>query len=149
MKGNRHTKILELIKNFPITTQEELLLRLREEGFVVTQSTVSRDIKTLRLQKTHSADGSYRYCAPLGNVSDMKNGFDGILRGSIVSASTAQNIVVVKTYSGMAGAACAAIDSMELSSVVGSLAGDDTIFIACTDNDSAEILLSNLSKYTE
>ncbi|MDD6252323.1 MAG: arginine repressor [Ruminococcus sp.] len=147
MKGNRHTKILELIKIYPITTQEELLEKLRKEGYNVTQSTVSRDIKTLRLQKSHSAEGSYRYCAPQATVIDMKNGFEGILTSSIVSVATAQNIVVVKTYAGMAGAACAAIDSMELSAVVGSLAGDDTIFIACTDNDSAEILLTNLKRY--
>ncbi len=149
MKGNRHSKILELIKLYPITTQEELLLKLRAEGYVVTQSTVSRDIKTLRLQKTHSNEGSYRYCAPQGTVPDMKNGFEGILTNSITSVATAQNIVVVKTYAGMAGAACAAIDSMELSSVVGSLAGDDTIFIACKDNESAKILLSNLKKYAD
>ena len=147
MKGNRLTKILELIKIYLITTQEELLEKLRKEGYNVTQSTVSRDIKTLRLQKSHSAEGSYRYSAPQATVIDMKNGFEGILTSSILSVATAQNIVVVKTYAGMAGAACAAIDSMELSAVVGSLAGDDTIFIACTDNDSAEILLTNLKRY--
>ena len=97
MKLNRHAKILELIKNFPITTQEELLQKLKEEGYSVTQSTVSRDIKTLRLQKTHSIDGKYRYSAPTGIQPDVKNGFSGILSGSIVSVETAQNIVVVKT----------------------------------------------------
>lgn len=149
MKVNRHTKILELIKSNPITTQEELLLKLREEGFNVTQSTVSRDIKTLRLQKSHSADGSYRYCAPTGAVADMKNGFEGILQGSVITVDTAQNIVVVKTYAGMASAACASIDAMNLPTVVGSLAGDDTIFIACTDNLSADSLCLTLKKYTE
>lgn len=148
MKMGRHAKILELIKFYPITTQEELLQKLKEEGYSVTQSTVSRDIKTLRLQKTHSADGYYRYCAPTAFSPEIKAGFSGILTNSVVSVETAQNLVVVKTFSGMASAACAAIDSMNLQSVVGSLAGDDTIFIACTDNDSAKILVETLKKFT-
>ncbi len=147
MKLNRHAKILELIKTYPITTQEELLEKLKDEGYSVTQSTVSRDIKTLRLQKTHSIDGKYRYSAPTGIQPDVKNGFSGILTGSIVSVETAQNIVVVKTFSGMASAACAAIDTMSLPSVVGSLAGDDTIFIACTDVASANALVHTLRDY--
>ncbi len=147
MKPNRHAKILELIKQYPITTQEELLTKLEEEGYTVTQSTVSRDIKTLRLQKSHSIDGKYRYCAPTGIQPDVKNGFTGILSGSMVSVDTAQNLVIVKTFCGMASAACAAIDSMNLSSVVGSLAGDDPIFIACTDNSSADGVLTMLKKY--
>lgn len=144
MKLNRHAKILELIKQYPITTQEELLHKLEEEGYSVTQSTVSRDIKTLRLQKSHAADGSYRYQAPSGAKHEIRNGFSGILSSSVISVDLAMNIVVVKTFSGMASAACAAIDSMELSSVVGSLAGDDTIFIACVDEASAAELRNNL-----
>lgn len=147
MKLSRHAKILELIKNYPITTQEELLQKLEEEGYSVTQSTVSRDIKTLRLQKTHSIDGKYRYSAPTGIQPDVKNGFSGILSGSIISVESAQNLVVVKTFSGMASAACAAIDTMSLPSVVGSLAGDDTIFIACTDVPSASSLVELLRNY--
>lgn len=148
MKLNRHTKILELIKQYPITTQDELLQKLEEAGYSVTQSTVSRDIKTLRLQKTHAVDGKYRYQAPASAQPDVRNGFSGILSSSVVSVDLAQNIVVVKTYSGMASAACAAIDSMELSSVVGSLAGDDTIFIACVDEVSAKDLRTSLMEYT-
>ena len=147
MKLNRHTKILELIKQYPITTQEELLQKLEEEGYSVTQSTVSRDIKTLRLQKTHAVDGKYRYQAPDSQKTDIRNGFSGIISGSVISVDLAQNIVVVKTYSGMASAACAAIDTMELPSVVGSLAGDDTIFIACTDESSAVSLKDILKDY--
>ena len=137
MKLNRHAKILELIKQYPITTQEELLQKLEEEGYSVTQSTVSRDIKTLRLQKSHHIDGKQRYQAPTGIQPDIKNGFNGILSGSVISVETAQNIVVVKTFSGMASAACAAIDSMSLQSVVGSLAGDDTVMIVMRDNNAA------------
>ncbi|MBR3988768.1 MAG: arginine repressor [Clostridia bacterium] len=146
MKLNRHQKILELIKLYPINTQEELLLKLRAEGYTVTQSTVSRDIKSLRLQKALLGDGNYRYIAPEGKQSEKKSGFSGILTSSVVSAEAAVNLVVVKTYSGMAGAACAAIDSIDFAGVVGSLAGDDTIFIACKDNDSAKDFVLQLNK---
>ncbi len=146
MKLNRHQKILELIKLYPINTQEELLLKLRAEGYSVTQSTVSRDIKSLRLQKALLGDGNYRYIAPEAKANEKKSGFSGILSNSVVSAEAAVNLVVVKTYSGMAGAACAAIDSMEFEGVVGSLAGDDTIFIACKDNDFAKDFVIKLNK---
>ncbi len=146
MKLNRHQKILELIRLYPINTQEELLLKLRAEGYSVTQSTVSRDIKSLRLQKALLGDGNYRYIAPEVKANEKQSGFSGILSSSVVSAEAAVNLVVVKTYSGMAGAACAAIDSMEFEGVVGSLAGDDTIFIACKDNDSAKDFVIKLNK---
>ncbi|MBR3971826.1 MAG: arginine repressor [Ruminococcus sp.] len=147
MKLNRHAKILELIRLYPISTQEELLAKLKDEGYDVTQSTVSRDIKTLRLQKTHSATGKQKYSVPTSIRPDIKNSFSGLLSDSVISVETAQNLVVVKTFSGMASAACAAIDSMELQIVVGSLAGDDTIFIACRDNASAAELSVTLKEY--
>lgn len=146
MKLNRHQKILELIKLYPINTQEELLEKLSSEGYIVTQSTVSRDIKSLRLQKSLSQDGKYRYSAPDTTKTEKKAGYSGILSGSVISAEVALNLVVVKTYPGMASAACAAIDSMEFAGVVGSLAGDDTIFIACTNKDTAEEFVENLNK---
>ena len=144
MKLNRHQKVLELINTYPINTQEELLKKLRDEGYNVTQSTVSRDIKSLRLQKSLSSDGKYRYTAPNIPNSDLKSNYSGILSSAVVSVETAKNIVVVKTHSGMASAACAAIDSMEFSGVVGSLAGDDTIFIACGDDSFAQELTHKL-----
>lgn len=147
MKLNRHQKILELINLYPINTQEELLLKLREEGYVVTQSTVSRDIKSLRLQKALSKDGKYHYTAPEAKPYEMKSSFAGILESSVISADVAANLVVVKTYSGMASAACAAIDSMDFEGVVGSLAGDDTIFIACKGEDCAKSFLLKLKKF--
>ncbi len=144
MKLNRHQKILELIKLSPINTQEDLLHKLRAEGYNVTQSTVSRDIKSLRLQKSLSSDGKYRYIAPNLLNADLKSSYSGILSSALVSVENAKNIVVAKTHSGMASAACAAIDSMEFAGVVGSLAGDDTIFIACADEDIADRILSEL-----
>lgn len=146
MKVNRHQKILELIRLYPINTQEELLLKLREEGYSVTQSTVSRDIKSMRLQKSLSDDGKYHYTAPESKPQERKSSYAGILSSSVISAEAAMNLVVVKTYSGMASAACAAIDSMDFSGVVGSLAGDDTIFIACSDNESATEFVLKLNK---
>ncbi len=144
MKLNRHQKILELIKLFPINTQEELLEKLRAEGYNVTQSTVSRDIKSLRLQKALSSEGKYRYTAPSIPNADLKSSYSGILSSALVSVDSAKNIVVVKTHSGMASAACAAIDSMEFVGVVGSLAGDDTIFIACAEDNFADELTHKL-----
>ena len=138
MKLNRHQKILELIKIYPINTQDDLLDKLRAEGYNVTQSTVSRDIKSLRLQKSLSSDGKYRYIAPNLPLADLKSSYSGILSSSLVSVETAKNLVVIKTHSGMASAACAAIDSMDFMGMVGSLAGDDTIFIACADDDFAD-----------
>ena len=146
MKLNRHQKIIELIRLYPINTQDELLEKLKSEGYCVTQSTVSRDIKSLRLQKSLSEDGKYRYITPDTKASELKSSFSGILSSSVISAVAASNIVVVKTYSGMASAACAAIDSMEFSGVVGSLAGDDTIFIACTENSFANDFVLKLNK---
>lgn len=137
MKSNRQTKIIELINRFPITTQEELSDHLKNEGFDVTQSTVSRDIKKLRLTKTLDSNGKYRYQLPQQNVSNTQNGFLNLVDTSVVSVEYAMNIVVVKTYAGMAQAVCAAFDSMNYESVVGTIAGDDTIFIVCKSEENA------------
>lgn len=131
MKSNRHAKIVELIGKYPITTQDELLEHLKKEGFDVTQSTVSRDIKKLRLTKSLDSNGKYRYQVPQTKTMTSINGFNNLFDSSIISVEYAVNIVVIKTYSGMAQAVCAAIDSMDYDSVVGTIAGDDTIFVAC------------------
>ncbi|MBR2714705.1 MAG: arginine repressor [Ruminococcus sp.] len=137
MKSNRHSKIIELINRFPITTQEALLEHLKTEGFDVTQSTVSRDIKKLRLSKSLDQNGNYRYQAPQKQELGTKNGFATLVNSSVISVDYAMNMVVVKTYAGMAQAVCAAFDSIETESVVGTLAGDDTIFIVCKNEESA------------
>ena len=132
MKNSRHTRILEIIGENIIETQDDLLEKLRESGYPVTQATVSRDIKQLGLVKTATKNGGYRYAAAAnegaGNESKLKN----IMRETILSAENAENIVVIKTYSGMANAAAAAGDS-----VVGSIAGDDTIFIVVRSDEKA------------
>ena len=113
MKAKRHAKILELISAHEIDTQEELLRRLRGAGFDVTQATVSRDIKELRLIKTLSGDGRYRYATSAEELSsDMSFKFLSIFSESVKTVDYAGNIVVVKCYTGMANAACAALDSI-------------------------------------
>lgn len=138
MKSNRHAKIVELINKFVITTQEELLEYLKADGFDVTQSTVSRDIKKLRLTKSLDQSGKYRYQSPQSNAANTKTNFATLIDSSVISVDYAMNMVVVKTYAGMAQAVCAAFDSMQYEYVVGTIAGDDTIFIVCKNEDFAK-----------
>ena len=147
MKTTRHNKILELINKYPITTQEELIEYLRADGYDVTQSTVSRDIKQLRLTKTLLPDGKYRYQASPSSEKGAKNNFKSIFASSVISIDRALNIVVIKTFSGMAQAACAALDMMSFDMVVGTLAGDDTIIVVCKDEKTAELCLDCFNSY--
>lgn len=147
MKTTRHNKILELINKYPITTQEELIDYLRADGYDVTQSTVSRDIKQLRLTKTLLPDGKYRYQASPSSEKGAKNNFHTIFSSSVISVETAMNIVVVKTYSGMAQAACAALDMMSFDVIVGTLAGDDTIMVVCKDIEAAQKCTEDFNRY--
>ncbi len=138
MKSGRHAKILEIINANAIETQDELLDCLSAEGYKVTQATVSRDIKDLRLVKTLGSDGKYRYTAAQNNSVDIRSTFSQLFSSSVLAIDRAQNIVVIKTLSGMANAVCAALDTIGSTNIVGTLAGDDTIFIACRTNDSAQ-----------
>ena len=139
MKKLRQQKILEIISQHEIETQNQLIDALRENGINSTQATVSRDIRELRLVKELSTGGKYKYSVPAASgVLDYGDKLITIFRESVKSFECAQNIVVIKTYPGLANAACAAIDSMEIRFLVGSLAGDDTIFLAMTDNAAAE-----------
>jgi transcriptional regulator of arginine metabolism len=147
MKTTRHNKILELINKYPITTQEELIDYLRRDGYDVTQSTISRDIKQLRLTKTLLPDGKYRYQASPSADKGAKNNFSTIFSSSVTSVECAMNIVVVKTFSGMAQAACAALDMMSFAAIVGTLAGEDTIMVVCRDIESAAACCDMLQEY--
>ena len=144
MKSSRHSKILEIISEHPIETQDELLSRLKTEGYKVTQATISRDIKDLRLVKTLGSDGKYRYTEAQASSSEIRSNFDQLFLSSVVSMDLAQNIVVIKTLSGMANAVCAALDSTGNSAIVGTIAGDDTIFVACRTDEHARSLVSTL-----
>ncbi|MBQ9248056.1 MAG: arginine repressor [Ruminococcus sp.] len=147
MKTTRHNKILELINKYPITTQEELIDYLRADGYDVTQSTVSRDIKQLRLTKTLLPDGKYRYQASPSAEKGAQNNFSTIFSSSVISIESAMNIVVIKTFSGMAQAACAALDMMSFDNIVGTLAGEDTVMIVCKDIESAAACTKEFNEY--
>lgn len=146
MKRKRHTLILNLIQQYEITTQDELLTKLRENGFEVTQATISRDIKELRLVKTMSSSGQYRYMAGATQSDEYLAKFYTIFSGSVISVDFAGNICVLKCYAGMAQAACAAIDAMHFDGLVGTLAGDDTIFVLCRTPELAQQLKTTLDK---
>lgn len=146
MKSRRHAKILDIIAEYPIETQDELLTRLKDEGYKATQATISRDIKDLRLVKTLGSDGKYRYVSATKNSTDIRSNFSSLFASSVNSIDFAQNIVVIKTLSGMAQAVCAALDSNDYKAVVGTIAGDDTIFIACRSSQLAVSLTEELKK---
>lgn len=147
MKSKRHAAILEIISEHSIDTQEELLSKLHERGFSVTQATVSRDIKELRLIKAQSPDGGYHYTTgAVAEAIDISFKFHAIFSESVINIDYAGNTVVVKCYTGMANAACAALDSIDWKGVVGTLAGDDTIFILMRDEAGAVEFVQQLSK---
>ncbi len=140
MKGNRHAKIIELIHKNHIETQEELADYLHREGFNVTQATVSRDIRDLKLTKIPGENGKQRYVIHQ-NESFLNEKYIRVLKDGFVSMDMAQNILVIKTVSGMAMAVCAAIDAMKWGEVVGSIAGDDTIMCAIrTVEETAKVM---------
>ena len=138
MKNSRQNMILEIISQENIETQEQLLNRLQERGITSTQATISRDIKQMHLIKEPVGQGVYKY-AVSGNRTKLNfaEKLRTIFRESITSIDYAQNIVVIKTMPGLASAACSALDNMELSYMVGSLAGDDTAFLLMRDEASA------------
>jgi len=138
MKNDRQTRILEIIEREPIDTQEQLQQRLLEQGISCTQATISRDIKQLHLIKEPIGQGRYRYAVSVQrNKLNVADKLRTIFRESIVSVDYAQNLVVVKTMSGLANAAAAALDSMNIPYVVGTLAGDDTALLVMRDTESA------------
>ena len=151
MKSRRHDKILELISECNIDTQEELQERLNQEGFRVTQATVSRDIKELRLIKTLGADGSYRYTTngEKGGKADLSFKFHAIFSEAVNRVYYAQNLVVVKCYTGMANAACAALDSIHWQGLIGTIAGDDTILLVMKDESYAKSITEELNKLAQ
>lgn len=146
MKSGRHARILNIIAEKPIETQDELLTILKSEGYKATQATISRDIKDLRLVKTLGSDGKYRYVTAEINTTNLQSGFSSLFGTAVVSIDRAENIVVIKTLSGMAQAICASLDSINYNSVVGTIAGDDTIFIACRSKELASGFSDELKK---
>ncbi len=146
MKTKRHAKILEIIHNNPVDTQEELLRWLKDAGFDVTQATVSRDIKELRLIKTLGGDGKYRYSTVKLENDSISSKFHSLFADAVLHIDFAGNIVVVKCLPGMAQAACAAMDSLQWGNVVGTLAGEDTFICITKDENKAIDLVTELKK---
>ncbi len=137
MKTKRHSVILDIISQNDVETQEDLAKRLREKGIEVTQATVSRDIKELRLIKVLAADGNYKYATVDKAETGRQERFISIFAHAVLSISTTGNLVVIKTMTGTANAATEAIDSLDWKEIVGTIAGDNTIFIAV--NEDADI----------
>ncbi len=129
MKQTRHQKILEIIQNETISTQEGLLERLCASGFAVTQATVSRDIKQLQLIKRSTTDGGYRYAAPQEQATTSGMKFQLLVQEAVLSTDYAGNTAVIRCHVGMGNAVCASLDAIQWDGVVGTLAGDDTIFV--------------------
>lgn len=147
LKKTRHDKILEIIAQHEVETQEELVRYLREGGFDVTQATISRDIRELKLYKMSVGKGKQKYIVlQQGDESHMEDKFIRVLKDGFVSMDMAQNILVVRTVSGMAMAVAAAIDSLRFQEIVGSIAGDDTIMIAVRTVEDTEQLMERIRK---
>lgn len=149
MKTKRQTKMLELIKKHNIETQEELSDYLQKEGYQVTQATVSRDIRELKLTKVAMSNGRQKYVALTEANEDLSEKYTRVFRDAFVSMDMAQNILVIKTVSGMAMAVAAAIDAMHLHEIVGCIAGDDTIMCAVRSVDDTIAVMSRLRKLVE
>ena len=146
MKVNRHAKIIELINKYQVETQEELAEYLNHEGFKVTQATVSRDIRDLKLTKIPTEDGKQRYTIHPKTGTTMNDKYIRVLKDGFSSMDMAQNILVIKTVSGMAMAVATAIDSLAFSEVVGTIAGDDTIMCAIRTVEDTMIVMDKINK---
>lgn len=138
MKYKRHSEIVKIVNSFNIETQDDLIAKLRERGFDVTQATISRDIRELKLTKVAAGHNAYKYAVPTHDSQIYSSKYQYIVRETIISVEAACNMIVLKTLPGMAQAAAAAIDALGWNEIVGSIAGDDTIFIVMRTADKAE-----------
>jgi len=144
MKRNRHDKIIEIIASNVVETQEQLAALLKEAGYDVTQATVSRDIRQMKLAKQATEDGKYKYVYTTADSDVMQDKYVSVLRAGYVSMDVAQNLLVIKTVSGMAMALAAAIDALDFPQIVGCIAGDDTIMIAIKTSEEAVEVMEEL-----
>ena len=144
MKKIRHRKIVEIIEKYDVETQEELAGYLKAAGFTVTQATVSRDIRELKLSKIPTGNGRQKYVVLKQDDSHMGDKYIRVLRNGFVSMDSAQNILVIKTVAGMAMAVAAAVDAMKLKEIVGSIAGDDTIMAAIRTTEETQIVMDKI-----
>jgi transcriptional regulator of arginine metabolism len=146
MKQGRQSMILELIDKYDIETQDELSEVLKEKGFEVTQATISRDIKELKLIKVQSGSGKYKYAASGNEQAGKLDVLKRIFRDTVVSMQQAASLIVIKTLTGSANAAAEAIDKLEMPDIVGTLAGDNTIFVAVREEGTQRKIMEELGK---
>ena len=149
MKKNRHDKIIEIINNHVVETQEQLAALLKDEGYDVTQATVSRDIRQMKLTKMVLEDGRQKYVYTNADPKVMHDKYVHVLKAGYVSVDTADNIIVIKTVPGMAMALATAIDALDVPQIVGCIAGDDTIFVAIKTKEDAEELKDRFLRLIE
>ncbi len=149
MKKVRHKRIIEIIENHDVETQEELASYLKKAGYEVTQATVSRDIRELKLSKVPTGAGKQKYVVLKRDDSQLGDKYIRVLRDGFVSMDMAQNILVVKTVSGMAMAVAAALDAMKFKEIVGSIAGDDTIMMAVRTVEETKVLMDKIKDMLE
>ena len=149
MKTNRQSKIIEIIQKNEVETQDELSALLEKDGFRVTQATVSRDIRELKLTKIPTAGGRQKYAMITDAPENLSKKYESVLREGFLSMDMAQNILVIKTVSGMASAVCAAIDAMKMREIVGSIAGDDTIMCAIRTVDDTYAVMKKIRRIVE
>ncbi len=149
MKNLRHKKIIDLVENYDIYTQEELCARLKAEGFDATQATISRDIKSLNLYKKNAGYGRQKYAIEKKTAVSFDEKYLRVLRDGFISMDNAMNILVIKTVSGMAMAVAAAVDALQFHEVVGTIAGDDTVMMAVRTVEDTEVLMGKLSELLE
>lgn len=146
MKVRRQSKIIELINKYNIETQEELADLLTEAGYNVTQATISRDIRELKLTKVAVDNGKQKYIVLQNQEAKLSEKYVRVLRDGFLSMDMAQNLLVIKTVSGMAMAVAAAIDALHISGIVGCIAGDDTIMCAIRSTDETHIVMQKINK---
>ena len=149
MKRQRHEVVVDLINKYDIETQEELAAYLKEEGFEVTQATVSRDIRELKLSKIATGNGKQKYIILKNDDSHLGDKYIRVLRDGFVSMNMAQNILVIKTVQGMAMAVAAALDAMKFPEIVGCIAGDDTIMAAIKSTDEMKVVIDKINEILE
>ena len=145
MKKNRHAKIVELIEKYDLETQEELAEKLRQDGYDVTQATVSRDIRELKLSKVPLGDGRQKYVLLREAHGEMGDKYIRVLQEGMSSMGMAQSLLIVKTVPGMAMAVAAPLDAMHMKEIVGTIAGDDTIMLAVRSAEDAEIVREKIN----
>lgn len=146
MKQKRQAKILSIIEQYDIETQDELLEKLAEAGFTTTQATISRDIREINLTKVAVAGGRPKYTLGKSTSHESIESYRKVLSAGILSMVPAENLIVIKTVSGMAMAVAAALDNVEINGLLGSIAGDDTIFLAVRSRDMTDAVMKTIDR---